>query len=96
MRPTIIHTATSSRSCTFQRRMRLFMSTPEGASLFRALDEETRKVQRYLRNRVSSRAVVDPFRYLIVRIQRVTPMPYTEAFRSVRRQAERRQNLLKH
>jgi hypothetical protein len=90
MRPTIIHTASGSRGCNFQRRMRLFTSTPEGASLFRALEEESRKVQRYLRNRVSLRAVVDPFRYPIVRIVRVTPMPYTEAFRSVRRQAARR------
>ena len=90
MQPTVIHTANGSRGNNFQRRMRLFMSTPEGASLFRALDEETRKVQRYLRNRVSSRAVVDPFRYPIVRIQRVTPMPHTEAFRSLRRQAARR------
>ena len=90
MRPTIIHTAASSRSCNFQRRMRLFMSTPEGASLFQAMDEESRKVQRCLRNSVSLRAVVEPFRYPIVRIKRVTPMPYTEAFRSLRRQAARR------
>ena len=90
MRPTIIHTANGSRGCNFQRRMRLFMSTPEGASLFRALDEETRKAQRYLRTRVSYRAVVDPFGWPIVRFERVVPMPYTEAFRSVRRQAARR------
>lgn len=90
MRPSIIHTANGSRSCTFQRRMRLFMSTPEGASLFQAIDEESRKVQRYLRYHVSLRADVEPFRYPIVRIKRVTPMPYTAAFRSLRRQAARR------
>ena len=61
-----------------------------GRLLFQAIDEESRKVQRCLRNSVSLRAVVEPFRYPIVRIKRVTPMPYTEAFRSLRRQAARR------
>lgn len=75
---------------TFRRQMRLFEATPEGASLFRALDEEALKIKRHLQHRVSYRAVVDPFRYPIVRIKRVVPMPYTEAFRSVRRQAARR------
>lgn len=92
MKPNIIATVNGigGGGHSFQRRMKLFISTPEGASLCQALTEEALIVQRHLRTRVSTRAVVDPFQYPIVRVERVVPMPYTEAFRSVRRQAARR------